>query len=111
VDVHGTVVTAADEVAAAISKAASSQPSTNSSLQLLEADHVFNPDKQDAPGQFGCPVLTSWWNAGANRDACEQQPSSGSFCCWCARSWHCFGTDMTPQPGTLILHLTLAECA
>lgn len=51
VDVHGTIVTQADQIAAAISTAASSQPSSNGTLQLLEADHVFNPEKQDAPGQ------------------------------------------------------------
>jgi hypothetical protein len=51
VDVHGTVVTEADQIAAAISTAASSQPSSNGTLQLLEADHVYNPDKQDTPGQ------------------------------------------------------------
>lgn len=50
-DVHGTVVAQADQIAAAISKAASSQPSSNGTLQLLEADHVFNPDKQETPGQ------------------------------------------------------------
>lgn len=49
-DVHGTVVTQADQLPAAISAAAKSQPNGNSSLQLLEADHVYNPDKQDAPG-------------------------------------------------------------
>lgn len=65
-DVHGTVVTAADEVAAAISTAARSQPSTNSSLQLLEADHVFNPDKQDAPGQSapGGQLGGAWGGSG-----------------------------------------------
>jgi hypothetical protein len=51
VDVHGTIVTDAAKLPAAISAAAKQQPSSNSSLQLLEADHVLNPDKQDAPGQ------------------------------------------------------------
>lgn len=50
VDVHGTVVTQVDQLQAAISAAAKSQPNGNSSLQLLEADHVYNPDKQDVPG-------------------------------------------------------------
>lgn len=74
-DVDGTVVTQADQVSAAIAKAAKSRPSNNSTLQLLEADHVFNPDKQDAPGarcyrnpHCCCPrhaaaevLCLSWW--------------------------------------------------
>eukprot|EP00879_Flechtneria_rotunda_P029807 GHRR01032258.1.p1 GENE.GHRR01032258.1~~GHRR01032258.1.p1 ORF type:complete len:198 (+),score=74.38 GHRR01032258.1:171-764(+) len=56
VDVHGTTVTDPEQLAAATNKAASAiQVAKNSSSPLQETDHVFNPDKQDAPG--GC---THW---------------------------------------------------
>lgn len=51
VDVHGTVVTDAAKLSAAIKAAAKQQLGKNSTLQLLEADHVLNPEKQDAPGK------------------------------------------------------------
>jgi hypothetical protein len=64
VDVDGAVVTQADQLSAAIAKAATSRPSNNSTLQLLEADHVFNPDKQDAPGGrcYTTSVLVLPWS-------------------------------------------------
>lgn len=53
-DVHGTVVTKADQLPAALKKAAAAQAKAKAktSLQLLEADHVYNPDKQDAAGEY-----------------------------------------------------------
>jgi hypothetical protein len=52
VDVAGSIVTEPGQLAAAASKAAEAASSTqhNSSATLLEADHVYNPSSQGAPG-------------------------------------------------------------
>eukprot|EP00879_Flechtneria_rotunda_P023383 GHRR01024733.1.p1 GENE.GHRR01024733.1~~GHRR01024733.1.p1 ORF type:complete len:589 (+),score=221.40 GHRR01024733.1:171-1937(+) len=66
VDVHGTTVTDPEQLAAATNKAASAiQVAKNSSSPLQETDHVFNPDKQDAPGAvaailYAAPGAECW---------------------------------------------------
>jgi hypothetical protein len=53
VDVHGSIVTEPGQLAAAIqqARAAVGNSSSSGTGQLQEADHVYNPDKQDAPGE------------------------------------------------------------
>jgi hypothetical protein len=54
VDVHGSTVTEPGQLAAAIQQARAAVGNSSSSSgtgQLQEADHVYNPDKQDAPGE------------------------------------------------------------
>jgi hypothetical protein len=51
VDVHGTVATDPEQLPAAIQQARAAAAGNASTAGLLqEADHVYNPDKQDAPG-------------------------------------------------------------
>jgi hypothetical protein len=51
VDVHGSIVTDPGQLPAAIQQARAAVAGNSSAAGLLqEADHVYNPDKQDAPG-------------------------------------------------------------
>ncbi|WIA20770.1 hypothetical protein OEZ85_005134 [Tetradesmus obliquus] len=60
VDVHGSVVTEPGQLAAAIQQAHTAAGSSSSAAgQLQEADHVYNPDQQDAPGAVAAVLHAS----------------------------------------------------
>uniref|UniRef100_A0A383VGR8 UDP-glucose:glycoprotein glucosyltransferase n=1 Tax=Tetradesmus obliquus TaxID=3088 RepID=A0A383VGR8_TETOB len=62
VDVHGSTVTEPAQLPAAIQQAraaAGNSSSSSAAGQLQEADHVYNPDQQDAPGAVAAVLHAS----------------------------------------------------